>query len=274
MKLVISLFAIIFLCWPMAEASAQSSPEVNANPTPPPGPLVQMYAPKFSSWTITTEKKGAVSLDEAGNGEQGKQSNTDASPSARKPETGRKVIQVTKTGDLRLIVTTTDTGSIETWCAKNWQVTKKPEWKEPVVSDGENPDDSAWTDFSSGDFPGFQWLSNSNYLGSVKLKGHDCMVFKDRVQMEKPLARRVFHAPGESNSTPPPVDPESLKVPVIAYIDLETRLPVILVSGDKISTYAFGSPPAAPLVFPPDVKTALMNSVQKFRQMLAAPAKP
>jgi hypothetical protein len=231
---------------------------------------VQQYAPKFSSWVVITERKngspsGAVKDPGTGNSEN-------TSSAARKPSASRTTIQVTKTGDFRLIETTNGTGHSEVWSNGAWQVTKRPEWKELVVSNGENSADTAWVNYSSGDFPGFQWITAENFLGLFKFKGRDCLVFKDRVQKQSPVQMRQFYDPNAP--TPPPVDPETLKEDVIAYVDLETRLPVVLIAGEQMSTYAFGEPPTEQLVFPPDVKVALAASMQKVQAMLARPSRP
>ena len=73
---------------------------------------------------------------------------------------------------------------------------------------------------------------------------------------------------------PPPPDPESLKVPVAAYVDLETRLPSMLVAGDDTSTFAFGPAPTAPLDPPKEVKDVTEKFMQRAKRLLTRPAKP
>jgi len=246
----------------IANAAAQTAAGINPTSTPPPGPLIQEHAPNFSSWTIITEGKGPGSVNDE---------NASSMP-GKIGESGRKIIQVTKTGDIRLIRITADTGNVDVWCAKGWQVTTRPEWKQPLISNGENPDDGARSEYATLDFPGFQWIKLENYQGTVKFKGRDCLVFKDRIQTERVVGARAFYDPS-APSTPPP-NPEKLKVQVIAYVDLETRFPVVLIAGNKTSSYVFGAPPSAPLDFPPEIKSALVNSIQKYRQLLTPPSKP
>jgi len=108
-------------------------------------------------------------------------------------------------------------------------------------------------DLSQTDFPGLQWVSASNYVGEKLIGGRKCYTFAKeggRMQLTDPSTYRQlqnFH-----NFKVGPGAP----VHVVAEIDEETGLPVMLKIGDDTRTYAFGSAPTAMLTLPDDYLAA------------------
>ena len=64
--------------------------------------------------------------------------------------------------------------------------------------------------------------------------------------------------------------PDPIKVAAIAYIDLETRLPLYVQFGDQKRSYQYGAPPQAPLTLPAGLTDAL-KAYLVHMQKLAAP---
>ncbi len=155
-------------------------------------------------------------------------------------------------------------------------------------------------DYSSDDFAGFGWISLKNFTGAQDAMGRHCLVFKDKTVTMDPgeiavrttmreneiadaiLARKGTHGKGPPVDTSP-LDLSQFSVDVTAYIDDETRLPIVLVyalqeGGTMTRIYQYQRPPAS-LSAPPDVQQLLDNYNKRARRMavsvspsLAAPA--
>jgi len=148
----------------LAGSSAWAQETAPAVPPLPAGPLIKR-APEFSQWAATTIAQAASKGEEAPGG------------GAAKPKVLQRV-QVTKTGPIRWLVTIEPTGNrLEAWCKGSLQIFMRPEWKEPMLSDASDRDNPMRLDFSKTDFPGFEWISASNYKGIRKVDGRERIVF-------------------------------------------------------------------------------------------------
>ncbi|MCX6968097.1 MAG: hypothetical protein NTZ46_10055, partial [Verrucomicrobia bacterium] len=63
-------------------------------------------------------------------------------------------------------------------------------------------------------------------------------------------------------------------VAVAAYVDLETRLPVMCQRGDEVRLFKFMAPPQAMLVLPPEVQKDLKRRANDIELLSRMPARP
>jgi hypothetical protein len=162
----------------------------------------------------------------------------------------------------------------ETWRVGAMQISALPgsgelAISEPSASDIGLTDPEAYTDYSKTDFPGFEWISKKNYLGVQEMAGRQCLVFKDSVSDLSEDAIAV----AEENPEGAPKIPVR-RSPTAAWIDLETRLPVVLQKGDRKSAFVFGPTPAAMLTLPPKIQSLLDRRAKALEMLTRRPAKP
>jgi hypothetical protein len=127
--------------------------------------------------------------------------------------------------------------------------------------------------FAASDFAGLNWLSPSTFSGMVKYRGTDCMVFNgtvsplsERAQIDERLYIEGERAMGHAV-------PDAVTVPAMAYIDLDTRLPLFVQFGGEKCTYQYGAAPKAPLQLPPELAGPTQAYAHRI-QVLSAPASP
>ena len=65
--------------------------------------------------------------------------------------------------------------------------------------------------------------------------------------------------------------PQEVRVPAVAYIDLETRLPLVVTFGNERRIYQYGTPPTAMLALPPALAGAVKEHEKQMKR-LSAPA--
>jgi hypothetical protein len=227
---------------------AVAAPLPQGTPEPlAPGPLLNR-APEFSQWLVCV-KSGP-------------------SDGAQAPDQKTKYNQVTrvrKTGSIRYETTANADGRrYEKWCSGNLQATVIPGVKDPEVAmgGGEAKGNVGYTDYSKSDFPGFEWIATSNYIGTQVMAGVPCI---------------VFHAGpgGDDDATHNPGAPAAIpKGGSTAYIAADSRLPVLLVADGAVTFYQFETPPATPLMLPPDVQSAFDHLTSVLRQAAAPPPPP
>ncbi len=244
--------------------SQQAAPQSSVPPLPP-GPLLKR-APDYSTWTVTyeghpTEDKGAVKPSTTG---EEKPKGKDAK------EAPTMLSSVVKTGSIILEQNVDAAGHRnQIWHVSGMRVvTASPS---PVVCPDFASADIFSTNFASSDFAGLYWLSPTTYAGVVKYQGNDCLVFKGSVSPlgEKAQADEQAYIT-ESRSLGLKV-PDALRIPAVAYIDLETRLPVYVQFGNEKRIYQYGPAPTQPLTLPPDLAGPVKEYSEKLRR-LSAPA--
>ncbi|MEO7931522.1 MAG: hypothetical protein ABIT76_00035 [Chthoniobacterales bacterium] len=223
-------------------------------------------APDFAAWTVTT-----TPVSTSNQSQQGNQASGQGDESKNQPPS-RRVMQVVKTGDVRFVRIVEGGSKSERWCKGAFQVIKRPEWRELLLSTGENRADPAWLDFGGGDFAGFDWISAQNFIGIQKVGDRNCLVFKGEIQPGNFQSKRVFFGlDGKQENTKIP-EPE--KVAVVAYTDFETRLPVALMMDKDSTIYQFGPPPTAMLSMPPEFQSAMDGYAKQMQLLLRRPSRP
>ena len=209
-------------------APAASPP---ARPTPPAGPLLQP-APEFSAWEIRIiypeESAAVTAAKRADNARRLVQINT--------TKTGRVVHEVTRFADDR---------QTDIWDNGPLQYEKQTGasyWTACAgrIADRESTGGKCVAPTKTG-FRDLDWVNACDYVGTVAFREQKCLVFA-QVGAEKVDAD----------------DADALKrqldaLPVVAYIDTETRLPVSLRMGRTVHFYRFGSPPTAMQTLPADL---------------------
>lgn len=98
-------------------------------------------------------------------------------------------------------------------------------------------------DFAVADFAGFGWLSPENYKGVQTVQGRQCYFFTADIEPED---AQLLAARGLNRG-------EIEKLPAKAFIDVETKLPVVLQRGQETRIFTIGKPKPADLTLPPDV---------------------
>ncbi|MGC3989730.1 MAG: hypothetical protein QM796_08655 [Chthoniobacteraceae bacterium] len=207
----------------------------------------------------------------------------------------KKVITVVKSGDVVFERTAVEGGdNVDIWRKSG----KGMAYIGPKVS-FPAPSGSSFnvTDYVKTDFAGFDWISASNFVGIRDVMGRKCLIFRDKTVTLEPqeisfiktdISQRLSNEAGRKQDAQKaggssvegahyaPVRPfnlEDYKVEVVACIDLETRLPVLLqygisgIQGGMMArTYQYQAAPAS-LSLPPDVQKAFANNEQRERNM-------
>lgn len=215
---------------------AEPQPSV---PPLPPGPLIQKRAPSFAQWIIRSKPiKGGL-------GQENKvaDANAKSSEAKEKPSWG-SLVSITKTGEIMLRQTMDDQSRVwNTWCTRQLQTTVYPDGKQAILQAG-NSDATAPTanfeDYSQSDFPGFEWITQKEYVGQKEYQGKKCIVYQNV----------------------PPTDGSDHSKRT-ALVDLETRFPVALLIDNDTHTYEFKAPPQGMLTLPPFVQ-GLIDSRQRM----------
>ncbi len=237
----------------MLASSAAWGQVASPNPTIPPlpsGPLLKS-APDFSQWVVTYIAPTPARKGAPASGNQ-----------ASNPKVMRRV-EVIKTGPIRYLLTVEPDGSrMETWCTGTKQVYLHSGWKDPMVSDESDIKDPNSVDISKTDFPGCGWVSAKSYKGIQRLNGRDCIFFSDTVVVVQEIV------PGNASKT------TSYQYPALAYVDMETRLPVMLITPSEIAVYQFGAAPQSTLTIPAQVKEAMEQQEKAINNLTRMPPKP
>jgi hypothetical protein len=107
----------------------------------------------------------------------------------------------------------------------------------------------------------------------AKYQGRDCIQFTGEVSPLNPKAREEEAvAIAQAIFFEEPVPPKT-KVAAVAYIDLETRLPLVVTFGNEKRIYQYGTPPAADLTMPPELANAVKEREKQMKRLSSGPAR-
>lgn len=255
------IFALASMAAPLCAQDAQSPPL-------PEGPLLKR-TPDFSTWSVRIE-------DSTGDGEPANSSEAGGQSAGQKKSSLVRDSKVVKTGST--IVETVLDGQgrrAEVWHYRGIRVEKLPDASEPMILPGGGSAVDIYSiDFTKSDFAGLGWIAADRYAGMAKYNGRTCIVFKASVsplsaQAQGEQASAIQDAIGHGIAAP-----DTVEVPAIAYIDLETRLPLLVTFGEQKRTYQYDAPPSAPLQLPPDLANAVKEYAKKIERLSAPPARP
>lgn len=213
-----------------------------AAPTPPPslpGPAIEKRAPDYSQWLITTMVSGTTAR------------NTDSSTKIMVTKTGR-TYRVERLDQYQQIWTV--------WAQGATQIMVWPDKRtaaELAVSNNPDAPNPFMTDFSVSDFPGFEWVTWKQYTDIKLYKGCKCIVYQDlqRLKSDDPAAGKI-------------------EVSLTAYVDLDARLPVALISGDQVRIFDWRTAPQTNLTLPPSAQSLLDQQRKAAEQMAQKAARP
>ena len=247
------LFCSALLCASAYPQAADPAATPVAPPAPPPGPLIQKRAPDFAIWSIVTTASVKAGT-KSGQTSSPRNGSDDSQASVTRVNTSKtgKVVRVERIDEKQ------QTWNVW-WSKGSAEILVTPDGKVAALASSNNPDapNPYHTDFSSSDFQGFEWIAASNYTGIEKYMGMNCLAFK------KDLAVRADSA-----------SPRTIIVPVRAYVEIQSRLPIALVRGDQTSVYEWKSPPDAVLQVPTEVQNLLNQRSKSFELMATKGARP
>lgn len=267
------LVVISFLVGLSSVIAAEEKPPL------PAGPLIKS-APDFAAWQVTFQYPPKSTAHSAKAGE--------ANPST--PKAGRIAqCTVTKTLPNRCEVAVDESGQKTVfWCAGKIQYTYRPGYNPPFMSIPGNPGDDSYRDMAQ-DFPEFRWISKENFVGVKAMSGRDCLVFQAAIsraalepekkvdpeweQINRVLTGNIADAGGQKSPGKPLDDPQktSPTAASIAYVDLVTRLPVLLSLPSETRSYKFLPAPTAILPLPGDIAKQV-EGFEQYSKKLAQPA--
>lgn len=228
-------------------------------PPLPDGPLLKRM-PDFAAWNVTDQgSPRAGTVLASGNSSADK-----AATQAKFVKTGSTIFEQSVSPEGR---------PQEIWHIGGIRVAKISGAAAPIVCPDFGGGDIFSINFSSSDFAGLDWISKDSYSGIVKYQGRDCILFKSEVSPlsrdeQDALSARILSERAEGL----PVD-QVIKVPAVAYVDLETRLPILAVFGGQKRSYQYNSPPAQKLSLPMELTGSLKAYLLRLRRVSAPPSR-
>lgn len=239
-------------------ASAQSEAEAPSKPMPPPGPLLAP-APGFSQWTITFSY-----------GEAQKETGLATASAAPQPITGNMAVRArtiitTKTGEI-IHEETLTLGGDKT---EDWQVHGDYYVKYPGKSFWSAYEKADPTEIASRNrvamglppsgFRDLDWIGKETYAGETKTDSGYCLIF-------------VPGGLNTLNAEDPSQQNKLGSLPKIAYIDAETRLPVMVRAAGETRVFKFTQPPPTSIQsLPGDLADEIKQGDEIRAQRNAAP---
>lgn len=235
-------------------------------PPLPPGPLLKR-APDYSTWTVTCQGHALEGRQPVKTGPAGEEKPKDKDPvtiASTVVKTGSTILELNADADGK---------RKEIWHVGGLMVMKQPDTAEPVVWPDSVQADIYSVNFANADFAGLDWISPTTYAGMAKYQGRDCIQFNGDVSPLNPKAREEEAiAIGQAIAFGQPAPPET-KVPAVAYIDLETRLPLIVTFGKEKRIYQYGTPPTADLTLPPELANAVKEREKQLKRLSTGPTR-
>lgn len=236
-----SLLASI-CCVSLFAASARSQQPTPADPLSS-GTLVIGVVADYTQWVI--DYKGA---NAAGSGTPVHAETTPARgpiPLVVAPPTR---IVLTRTGNIgHKVANLADGQTDETWIIDESWVERRPGVPRLVTGLG---------GVDPLSLPEFNWISKDCFIGTKKFRGRDCLVFQckmDPLRITNPsLAAAIGGRGPEADET------------VTAYVDSETRYPILVQIGADSRLYTISTIPHLPLAVPPDFTAAAAEAKARF----------
>jgi hypothetical protein len=251
-----------FLCLFALVSLSSAAPLCGQDKLPPlpPGPLLKR-APDYSTWTVTIQGR-----PEEGNEPSKTGATPEGRPTDKEPVT--MLSTVVKTGSTILEQNVQADGRRhQIWHVSGIRIVSGS--SNPMISQDYGGGDIFSTNFASSDFAGFDWVAAGTYSGMAKYQGNDCLVFKGTVSPLSAKAQLDEQAFIEGARALGQSVPDALRVPAIACIDLETRLPLYAQFGQEKRIYRYGAPPTMPLALPPELTNFLKEYAQRIERLSA-----
>jgi hypothetical protein len=180
-------------------------------------------------------------------------------------------------GDLKSLVTT-KTGNIvheqatdlqgritDTWHTGATQYRKPPGeavWYQPVPPSEGQGGSSDYAPIPPNGYRQWDWVGESTFVGTFPFDNVACLVFV-------PGGRSAVGEEDEKKAAA-----KIGAMPVVAYVNAETRLPVALRMGNITGRVTFHPSPASAQVLPTDLIDQLRNAEQSRKNLFQQPARP
>jgi hypothetical protein len=131
--------------------------------------------------------------------------------------------------------------------------------------------------FGSSDFAGLDWISAETYQGKAKYQGRDVLIFEEKINplpadenranaIENSIAAQAkfYNEQHGIKSAGAPRTSDVKLVPVVATIDLETRLPLLVTFGGQTRVYGY-APLTSAIPIPADIAAAAANYQRRLK---------
>jgi hypothetical protein len=243
----------------MAAWSTYGAPAATPEPLPE-GPLLKR-APDPGEWEIRLDTE---------------QSQKPPQPGSEPPPPPPKTVLVTKAGKVvREVIAYANGTSVEIWHRGGVTVSRN-QGSQAWSASPESAAGFESPDYITADFSGLGWISPATYTGIQSFGGRKVIVFTGSVcdksatdlsVLKNGVDRQRGEEARSGHRVTKAFDPNDYKVPAVAYIDLETRLPLILKYGNLTRSYRYRSPSQSELTLPPDAVKAV-SSYEKYRASL------
>ncbi len=253
----VAAYVAAFLLAPRSDA--QTASETSDKDQLPPGPLIVPAMPTTAQWTIELTYKEPSTPESAAAKLASFKRSAEKDPVLAKelanPQFAFAItmprpqrIIVTKSGDLRHQAIEYERGyKGDIWLFNGFLVTRLP--SSPVLN-------AVVSVEKAKDFPEFNWISRENFTGLKKVGPTECLSFKQDLPPMTVLAPVQFAR--ENGGEMPKTGPQM--VPVIAYIDVQTRTPVALVLDGEPRRYTIDPPLTTPIFVPADFAAAAKDA--------------
>lgn len=188
-------------------------------------------------------------------------------PGGRPPTPAEpKTLLTTKTGNIVHEQATDLQGRItDTWHTGPTQYRKpagETVWYQPVApSDGQGGS-SDYAPIPPNGYRQWDWVGEGSYALTLPFENVPCLVFV-------PGGRKTVGEDDEKKAAA-----KISAMPVVAYVNAETRLPVALRMGNVISRLTFQPPPSSLQSLPPDLLEQLRKAEQSRKNLFQQPARP
>jgi hypothetical protein len=183
---------------------------------------------------------------------------SEGQPAEAKPR--KTVLDIVKTGKVYHVETVDlNDARVSIWCQGTIEFVQKSGWKEPMMMTAPIPGGD-YIDFTRSDFPDCAWISKKNYMGVEKQAGHDCLIFADKVLPGSDPALA-----GIDNGT-------EIAAESTAYIDVQTRLPLLVRRTTEVLTYQWLPAPPAMQTLPPALEADIKREQQRQADLIRRPA--
>jgi len=228
---------------------------VGSNREIPKGPLLEQ-APDSARWTVNIEYP-----------EDSAKKSADGKP-ALAPQTASlpRKLSVEKTGTTMRITTTDLAGRVtDKWYLGDTQYTLFPGqklWLESKGSPATN--DPNFEQQPATGFSDFEWVSHSNYVGTISFGGRSCLAFVP--------GGAAAIGPTENGLDAKRIQEALAVQPLVALVDAESRLPYVLRNRGVVHTFTFASPPSAKLSIPAELVEMIKKGIEaQARSMVPIP---
>lgn len=212
------------------------------------GPPIVTQMPAYSQWTITYTYGDL--------------------PKPPVPASGAPSNAPLSQRPLRVVVTKTDSVRHEEedleqnlesnlWVDGDVMVEQKPR----------NPELNAYMATAAAknnDFPQLDWVSRSTFVGIESQQGRKCLVYKASVDLLEIIDPYAYKFGLQAKS----------EVPVTAYVDLQTRYPVLLQFEATSLEYTMNPAPSVSLVMPDEFAKAAAAMKARIQAAIPHPARP